>query len=60
MAGSNLIPRAFDEKAMMQNPELDFVCDDLLKNFTYDGDKTHGTVYEPITENILSLVSDFR
>lgn len=49
LAGSNLIPRAFDEKVMMQSPELDFVCDDLLKNFAYDGDKTQWKVYEPIT-----------
>lgn len=32
MAGSNLIPGAFDENTMMQSPELDFVGDDLLKN----------------------------
>lgn len=44
----------------MQSPELDFVCEDLLKNFAYDGDKTQWKVYEPITENILSLVADFR
>lgn len=58
--GLNLIPRAFDEKPMMQSPELDFVCDDLLKNVAYDGDKSQWKVYEPITENILSLVADFR
>lgn len=45
---------------MMQSPELDFVCDDLLKNVAYDGDKSQWKVYEPITENILSLVADFR
>lgn len=56
--GSNLTPTVFDEKAMMQSPELDFVCDDLLKNFAYHRDKTQGKVYEPITENI--LVADFR
>lgn len=60
MAGSNLISRASDEKAMMQSPELDFVCDDLLKIFPYDGDKTQWKVYEPITENTLSLVADLR
>lgn len=58
--GSNSIPRAFDEKAMMQNPELDFLCDDLLKYFAYDGNKIQWEVYEPITESILSLVVDFR
>lgn len=44
LAGSNLIPRAFDEKAMMQSPELDFVRDDLLRNFADDGDKTQWKV----------------
>lgn len=39
LAGSNLIPRAFDENAMMQSPELDIVGDDLLKNFAYGGDE---------------------
>jgi len=60
LAGPNLIPRAFDEKAMMQSPELDFVCDDLLKNFAHDGYKSQQKVSEPITEKIPSVVADFR
>lgn len=50
LAGSDLIPRAFDENAMMQSPELDFVGDDLLKNFAYGGDEIQQKVHETITE----------